>query len=395
MKRLLALFAFVSLVSCKQWTAVESAETEAVKADVHWNKPGRVETGPATTYVYHWTYNQRAKSDPLKYLQDEVANASLRNAKIESVSSGEAMAGFGIYAASDPFVAKDYGNILLQIPVLANAQGIENAERVDQGSEKPQVKFALIKSAAPAIVYEWLGAFNRAVVIRSLSVVDVSAIQVFACDECYPYNRDDVPRKSPLPSFPILTGPLKSKSVMDAVKELGGNLSAMDFLSSEDSLVLKKTEPSALSDRELLRLFPKKGSTSKFLTPDRNIAKLVACKDNLTWEKEYISQSDSCAKSLVSALAFAAESTWNTPEENMRSLPGGFDEAVKASRALGVIAKDGPLPLDLKTYFDAVVTKLKPEALEIAAQGNLRKDAANVVIDLAHQNGMSQWKLAP
>lgn len=388
-----AVLAF-SFVSCKTRSFhSEVASSGARVAGTEWESDGKVEVGNKVTYVYHWTNDPSAKQQPLKYLERTLTNVKSLNSKIEDVVSANLMGGHGIYTASDPLVSKEYGNTLIVIPILLNAGGIINAETVMQGEFKPTVKFSQIKSDAPAIVYGWMGYFNRAMVIRDLSIVDKNNLKTFRCDDCFS-TMNFVPTEArPYRKVTKLAKKVANPDLIGALSELGVILSVLPVLSSADPETHFVRSPENLSALDVLRSLLSSAVERSYLTPDKKVEELAFCKGILDEVKPLAAKSDVCANFVIESMIASLEMIEKYPTMDFNDMRGGLATAATAAVRLGVVPKSFDVSkVELKSFLNIAVEHLRKDAIESLIQQKLRESSAMHVIELAHKQGMPQWR---
>lgn len=116
-QNVIVTMAFVLLsAGCKHRAYNQSAITasEKFKAFVE-GKP--IKTPSRVTYMFHWTKNVSALSNPRGYIEGILNEAREKNPQPHANAG---IGGHGLYLANDPFSSNIYGNVLLVVPIKAN-----------------------------------------------------------------------------------------------------------------------------------------------------------------------------------------------------------------------------------------------------------------------------------
>ncbi len=164
------LFASVSVtVSCKDRKFNRASQQKDFVDGFHSSlTPGHL------TFGFHWMSSATVTdlNSAIQWAKLQI-DASKENFKIpeNGPAPSMAMAGHGLYVATDPIQTKDFGSNLLLVPIKPQSKYSFMFDRSGSG------QFALMRSNIPVIAYQYLpsfvpGADNRSAVIRSPDVID-------------------------------------------------------------------------------------------------------------------------------------------------------------------------------------------------------------------------------
>jgi len=176
-KKLFPLFVSIFAVfSCKaSYSSEELANPDG--------NPGKFEvfSTPKQTMIYSWTNDPAALGSPknARAYIEKIVKTAQGNRDLGGVGGDNEM-GYGFYTAADPVNSKEYGRILVEVPLLANSSlGVGNQNRMNS--------LPIIRNidAFPAIIYNFGGlefsGGGRAIVLRSTKLLDLSAARSYDC----------------------------------------------------------------------------------------------------------------------------------------------------------------------------------------------------------------------
>jgi len=150
----------------------------------------------APTRVYHWTNSREAIEKPYTYLSKLVQYGRAAN---DMSDNPEGAVGGGLYGALDPFVSRDYGNILVSFEIK---QGSRFASSLKTGRDRA-LKAYNKHHRCPGIVYEFEESFvtesRRAIALWDLSSVDPASVQVAYFGPPPPPEAPEMPKDVEMP----------------------------------------------------------------------------------------------------------------------------------------------------------------------------------------------------
>ena len=172
------LFASVSVtVSCKDRKFNNPSEQKDFVDGAYTSK-----TPDQLTFGFHWTSSATVTdlNSAIQWAKFQI-DESKENAKIpeNGPAPTNAMAGHGLYIATDPIQSKDFGSNLLLVPIKPQSK---YSFVFDRGGSS---QFTAMRSNIPMIVYQYTNSFvpgadNKSAVIRSPDVVDWEKASFYA-----------------------------------------------------------------------------------------------------------------------------------------------------------------------------------------------------------------------
>lgn len=137
---------------------------------------------PAQVMTYSWTNDSSAigSARSAKGYIEKIVKTAEANRNLQGVG-GDNEVGFGLYTAADPINSKEYGRILVEVPLLSRSKlGVGNLEGRNE-------LLPIIRDIddVPAIIYNF-GGINfsgggRAIVLRSTSLLDMASAKSYDC----------------------------------------------------------------------------------------------------------------------------------------------------------------------------------------------------------------------
>ena len=137
---------------------------------------------PAQVMTYSWTNDSSAigSARSAKGYIEKIVKTAEANRNLPGVG-GDNEVGFGLYTAADPINSKEYGRILVEVPLLSGSKlGVGNLE--GRNELLPIIRDI---NDVPAIIYNF-GGINfsgggRAIVLRSTSLLDMASAKSYDC----------------------------------------------------------------------------------------------------------------------------------------------------------------------------------------------------------------------
>ncbi len=247
-----------------------------------------------TTVTYHWTSRSAAETTPGAI---DMVKSYLTKIASEPIEKDSNAFGPGLYVASDPSTSMSYGDILLVVPLRPNCQfGFSKAVGADSTIDE-----SMVKSKLPGIVYSFGGEDNRALVIRTISAIDVDKIESISTRKTQKVSLSEIPL------MPI-TGKVR---LTDAIRHYGKHFPAFLLTSSNDSamsaLMQKmRTTNGGVSDFGVMMIksLELSGSLDRMTIPLQEALKTTTGKDLFPWCFKTVADETSHASSTNSSLIF-------------------------------------------------------------------------------------------
>lgn len=160
-----AVLLALCLFSCKSRHHNESALKRS--GAMH---SGIVKSSSRETWLFTWTDDPSAASNPRRFLEQSLVGVDRQNAQVQGFIEG-VQAGYGVYFASDPVMSHSFGNTLVVVKAVAGQDYAFSSDAV--------VPAHIIRSNAKGIYYMWGGGDpfvgDYAVVVRDKSLLDLNS----------------------------------------------------------------------------------------------------------------------------------------------------------------------------------------------------------------------------